>query len=108
MRGVLGKMVKTIKTSIMKRLFIIFALLLLLSCDKDSVIENTNTNTITNENCNCDRIKEVIYSVPVVNDKKETLWVSAFITINDCTGVQKRKEQTTYDKNFIKKIGDCL
>jgi len=78
----------------MKKLLLITALVTLLSC--------SNENEQQQEDCNCDRVVETNYVY--FNMVGGGFWAGHFITINDCTGVQR---QWSIDQYGMPSLGSC-
>jgi hypothetical protein len=57
--------------------------------------------------CDCDRVVEANYfNIAGAAGGQPFIHVS-FITINDCTGVQKNRNETHYSMVTAPKVGDC-
>lgn len=93
----------TNKKNIMKKLLVL-ALLALASCSPE-----TTTEEITpTPDCDCDRVVEVNTFTVVGTPQNPALnYYSVYITINDCTQVQKRKEYTTTNPDLSPKVNQC-
>jgi phosphorylcholine metabolism protein LicD len=84
---------------IMKKLFILS--LIFISCKKDVI--NTNSNV---KDCNCDRVVERHKFNMVGNQPGQIVYFGDYITINDCTGVQKQGDwDSLHDPEPI--VGNC-
>ena len=79
----------------MKKLLLIAALVTVLSC--------SNENEQQQEDCNCDRVVETNY-VYFNLAGSGGFWAGHFITINDCTGVQR---QWSVDQYGMPSLGSC-
>lgn len=85
----------------MKKLFLL-AFLALASC-------STETENLTNEHdCDCDRVVEVsTFNVVGTPQNPAINYHSVYITINDCTNVQRQKTFTTTNINQVPVVGQC-
>ena len=79
----------------MKKLLLIAALVTVLSC--------SNENEQQQEDCNCNRVVETNY-VYFNLAGSGGFWAGNFITINDCTGVQR---QWNIDQYGMPSLGSC-
>lgn len=76
----------------MKHLMILLIALTLFSC---------STETEKQSDCNCDRVMSV-QTFNILGTYK-----AEYITINECTQVQKSKSYSTTNYNTLPKVGDC-
>lgn len=85
----------------MKKLFLL-AFLSLASCSPE-------TENPTNEpDCDCDRVVEVsTFNVVGTPQNPAINYHSVYITINDCTNVQRQKTFTTTNINQVPVVGQC-
>jgi len=79
--------------NIMKKLLLITALVTVLSCSNENEQQ---------EDCNCDRVVETNYVY--FNMVGGGFWAGHFITINDCTGVQR---QWNIDQYGMPSLNSC-
>lgn len=83
----------------MKRLIILA--LLFASCKKQSVQPSSQV-----KDCNCDRVVEKHKFNMVGNQPGQIIYFGDYITINDCTGIQKSGDwNSTNDPEPI--VGQC-
>lgn len=89
----------------MKYTLIFLALLsfLIVSCSKSSEEE-----TSANANCDCDRVmSKTTFNVLGTPQNPSVTYHTTYITINDCSQVQKTKTHNTTNVDLIPKIGEC-
>ena len=83
----------------MKKLFLFTTLLALLGCSQEE--EQTN-------DCNCDRVVEAnTFSIVGTPQNPAMNYYTVYITINDCTGIQRQKDYTTTNNSLSPKVGQC-
>jgi exo-beta-1,3-glucanase (GH17 family) len=86
----------------MKKLLLLAAALLFISCSKEEDVEEDQLD------CNCDRVVEVnTFNVVGTPQNPALNYHSVFITINDCSGIQRQKTHNTTNINLVPKIGEC-
>ena len=88
----------------MKKLALLLLSVLFISCSTDEVTpEPTPTPS-----CNCDRVVEVNTFTVVGTPQNPALnYYSVYITINDCTQIQRQKTFTTTNPNLSPKLNEC-
>lgn len=87
----------------MKKILLLIVASFILACSKDEVQSAKAT-----QDCNCDRIVEVsTFNVVGTASTPSISYYSIITTINDCTRVQKNKNNTTTFFEQIPKVGDC-
>jgi hypothetical protein len=86
----------------MKKIIIstLMAAALLTSCKKE--VEPTPVL-----DCDCDRVVEANYFNIVGTVAGQTFVGVSYVTINDCTGVQKNRTETHNSMVTAPKVGDC-
>ena len=85
----------------MKKIALILAATFMFGCSAD------DAPTPTVANCNCDRVVEVNTFTIVGTPTNPTNYHSTFITINDCTQIQRSKTHNTNSLSLVPKIGEC-
>jgi hypothetical protein len=86
----------------MKKLLLLAAALLFISCSKEEDVEENQLD------CNCDRVVEVnTFNIVGTPENPALNYVSYYITLNDCTGIQRNKQFTTTIQAQIPQIGQC-
>lgn len=83
----------------MKKL-IIAAALLMVGCAKEEVKKEPV------KDCNCDRIVRVLPNHTIMSTTNTT-YTGGAITINDCTGEQRKFGNPTPQYRFSQKVGEC-
>jgi hypothetical protein len=84
----------------MKKLLLIIALVTLLSC--------SNEDEQQQEDCNCDRVVEATtFNIVGTPQNPAINYYTVYITINDCTGIQRQKDFTTTNNAQSPKVGQC-
>jgi hypothetical protein len=87
----------------MKKILLLIVASFILACSKDETPSAKAT-----QDCNCDRIVEVsTFNVVGTASTPSISYYSIITTINDCTRVQKNKNNTTTFFEQIPKVGDC-
>lgn len=87
----------------MKKIALILAAALIFGCSADEA----PTTTPPVADCNCDRVVEVSTFTIVGTPTNPTNYHSTFITINDCTQIQRSKTHNTNNLSLVPKIGEC-
>jgi hypothetical protein len=88
----------------MKKLLLSAITAIALSCSSN----NDDAPAVVAEDCNCDRVVEATtYNVVGTPQSPALNYATYYITINDCTGVQKERTHTTTVSSEIPKIGQC-
>lgn len=87
----------------MKKIFLILSILFFMSCTNEEPEIQT-----PQQDCNCDRVVEVnTFNIPGTPENPILSYYSVYITINDCTYVQKRKTHNTYYLNQVPQLNQC-
>lgn len=84
----------------MKKIVLAVALLMV-GCAKEEVKKEPV------KDCNCDRIVRLLPSFTIMSTTNTT-YTGGAITINDCTGEQKKFGNPTPQYRFNKKVGECM
>lgn len=86
----------------MKKLALLLLAVLFISCSADEASSNNEPD------CNCDRVVEVNTFTIVGTPQNPALnYYSVYITINDCTQIQRQKTFTTTNPNLSPKLNEC-
>jgi hypothetical protein len=89
----------------MKKLLLLSVALIAASCSSN---DDNNAPATAAEDCNCDRVVEAnTFNVVGTPESPAMNFYTVYITINDCTGVQRQKNHTTTVASSIPKIGQC-
>lgn len=84
----------------MKKLIILS--LFLASCSND------DAQPATPQNCDCDLVKEATtFNIVGTPSNPSVVYHTVYITINQCTGVQKTKTYDTTNPNECPAVGQC-
>jgi uncharacterized lipoprotein len=85
----------------MKKILLLTTLIMLSACSNDNEQE-------TQQNCNCDRVVQAnTFNIVGTPQNPATVFFTSYVTINDCTGVQRQKTHSTTNSNDIPSVGDC-
>lgn len=88
----------------MKKLALTLVALALLSCSADET-ETTPTPVV---DCDCDRVVEVnTFNVVGTPQNPAVNYYSVYITINDCTQIQRQKTFNTTNPALSPRLGQC-
>lgn len=83
----------------MKKLLLFTTAILLMSCSEEEQ---------QSKNCNCDRVVQAnTFNIVGTPQNPATVFFTSYVTINDCTGVQRQKTHSTTNSNDIPSVGDC-
>ena len=85
----------------MKKVLIAVALLIV-GCAKEEVKKEPV------KDCNCDRIVRVLPGFDIIGQNGQIHHGGGAITINDCTGEQKKWGNGNGTSEFNKKVGECM
>lgn len=86
----------------MKKLALLLLAVLFISCSTDEASSNNEPD------CNCDRVLEVNTFTIVGTPQNPALnYYSVYVTINDCTQIQRQKTFTTTNPNLSPKLNEC-
>ncbi len=87
----------------MKKILLLTLLSFIVACSKDEA-----PLAKPSQDCNCDRIVEVsTFNVVGTASTPSISYYSIITTINDCTKIQRNKNNTTTFFEQIPKVGDC-
>lgn len=90
----------------MKKLLLSAIVLIAMSCSSDDDSSSSSNTPVAD--CNCDRVVEATtYNVVGTPQNPAMNFATYYVTINDCTGVQKERTYTTTVASEIPKIGQC-
>jgi hypothetical protein len=83
----------------MKKLLIILATATLIGCTSED---------LETKDCNCNRVVEVstFGTIGTIEDPAMR-YFSVFVTINDCSGVQRSRNHNTTNIDLVPKVGEC-
>jgi hypothetical protein len=89
----------------MKKILLLVTLAIgMMACSTD----DAPTTPTTPVDCNCDRVVEVnTFNVVGTPQNPSITYHSVYITINDCTQIQRQKTHNTIFAAEIPKVGDC-
>jgi hypothetical protein len=88
----------------MKKLLLLSVALIATSCSSN---DDTTPGTVA-EDCNCDRVVEAeTFNLIGTPQNPAINFVTSYVTINDCTGVQRERNHTTTVASQIPKVGEC-
>lgn len=86
----------------MKKLLLILLAIFTLACSREEEEQQNNLD------CNCDRVVEVnTFNIVGTPQNPATVYHSVYITINDCSGIQRQKTFDTTNINQVPRIGQC-
>lgn len=86
----------------MKKAFLLFSVVLL-SCSPDEPQQQEPP-----VDCNCDRVVEVnTFNIIGTPQNPAITYHSVYITINDCTQIQRQKTFDTTNSQLVPQVGQC-
>jgi hypothetical protein len=86
----------------MKKLLLITLAIYISACSSDQQEQDDNLN------CNCDRVVEVnTFNIIGTPQNPTTTYHCVYITINDCTQIQRQKTYDTTVQSEIPRINQC-
>jgi hypothetical protein len=89
----------------MKKLLLSAIVLVAMSCSSNDDSSSTNEPVL---DCNCNRVVEATtFNVIGTPQNPAMNFATYYVTINDCTGVQRERNHTTTVASDIPKIGQC-
>jgi hypothetical protein len=89
----------------MKKLLLSAIVLVAMSCSSNDDSSSSDTPAL---DCNCDRVVEATTFNVVGTPQNPTMnYATSYVTINDCTGVQRQRNHTTTVVSDIPKVGQC-
>jgi hypothetical protein len=89
----------------MKKLLLSAIILVAMSCSSNDDSSSTNEPVL---DCNCNRVVEATtFNVVGTPQNPAMNFATYYVTINDCTGVQRERNHTTTVASDIPKIGQC-
>jgi hypothetical protein len=92
----------------MKKIILLFAVLLVSGCNSNEEIPEPSTPPPPVVDCNCDRVVEVsTFNIVGTPQNPQINYYSSYITINDCTEIQKTKNFTTTNPSESPQLGQC-
>ena len=89
----------------MKKLLLLSIALIAISCSSND--SSSNSNDVVKD-CNCDRVVDAsTFSVIGTPESPATNYYTSYITINDCTGIQRQKNHTSTSYPSRPQLGQC-
>lgn len=89
----------------MKKLLLLSIALIAISCSSND--SSSNSNDVAKD-CNCDRVVDAdTFSVIGTPQSPATNYYTSYITINDCTGIQRQKSHTSTSYPSRPQLGQC-
>ncbi len=89
----------------MKKLLLSAIVLVAMSCSSNDDSSSTNEPVL---DCNCNRVVEATtFNVVGTPQNPAMNFATYYVTINDCTGVQRERNHTTTISSQIPKVGEC-
>jgi hypothetical protein len=90
----------------MKKLLLLSVALIAMSCSSNDSSSNSNDGVV--KDCNCDRVVDAsTFSVIGTPESPATNYYTSYITINDCTGIQRQKNHTSTSYPSRPQLGQC-
>ena len=87
----------------MKKLLLLTLAIGMMACSNDET-----TREETTPNCDCDRVVEVnTFNIVGTPQNPATTYHSVYITINDCTQIQRQKTYDTTNIDLVPKVNQC-
>jgi hypothetical protein len=90
----------------MKKLLLLSVALIATSCSSND--DSSNSTETPSADCNCDRVVDAdTFSVIGTPESPATNYYTSYITINDCTGIQRQKNHTSTSYPSRPQLGQC-